>query len=113
MDKLAVHLHDTQALGLDNSAAVLQAGVRIHNASIGSLGGCTFAPGAAGNMATEDLVFLAYQMNYESGIDLPALWDVVYEVEKLIGRPNRGCIRAWWENEGKLREERPLRYPTP
>ena len=113
MDKLAVHLHDTQALGLANSTAALQAGVRIHDASIGGLGGCPFAPGAAGNMATEDLVFLAYKMNYGTGVDFPALWDVVYQVEKLIGRPIGGRIRAWWESEGKLQKEGPLQYPTP
>lgn len=113
MDKLAVHLHDTQALGLANSTAALQAGVRIHDASIGGLGGCPFAPGAAGNMATEDLVFLAYKMNYGTGVDFPALWDVVYQVEKLIARPIGGRIRAWWESEGKMQKEGPLQYPTP
>ncbi len=113
MDKLAVHLHDTQALGLANTTAALQAGVRIHDASIGGLGGCPFAPGAAGNMATEDLVFLAYKMNYGTGVDFPALWEVVYQVEKLIGRPIGGRIRSWWESEGKLQKEGPLWYPTP
>ena len=56
MSKLAVHLHDTQALGLANATAALQAGVRIVDSSVGGLGGCPFAPGAAGNLATEDLV---------------------------------------------------------
>ncbi len=107
MNKLAVHLHDTQALGMANSTAAIQAGVRIHDVSIGGLGGCPFAPGAAGNMATEDLVFLAYKLGLGTGVDFVALWDVVYEIEKLIGRKVGGRIRAWWESSGRLVEEGP------
>ena len=108
MNKLAVHLHDTQALGMANSIAAIQAGVRIHDVSIGGLGGCPFAPGAAGNMATEDLVFLAYKLGLGTGVDFVALWDVVYQIEKLIGRRVGGRIRAWWESSGRLSEEGPL-----
>jgi len=105
MSKIAVHLHDTQVLGLANTTAAIQAGVRIHDSSIGGLGGCPFAPGAAGNMATEDLVFLAYKLGLGTGVDFRKLWDVVYDVEKMVGRPIGGRIRAWWESEGKLSEE--------
>jgi hydroxymethylglutaryl-CoA lyase len=105
MNKIAVHLHDTQVLGLANTTAAIQAGVRIHDASIGGLGGCPFAPGAAGNMATEDLVFLAYKLGLGTGVDFQKLWDVIYNVEKMVGRPIGGRIRAWWESEGKLSEE--------
>jgi hydroxymethylglutaryl-CoA lyase len=112
MDKLAVHLHDTQALGLTNTTAAIQAGVRIHDSSVGGLGGCPFAPGAAGNMATEDLVFLAYKLGLGTGVDFVALWDVVEEIEKLVGRPVGGRIRAWWEAEGKLQDS-PMAIPTP
>jgi hydroxymethylglutaryl-CoA lyase len=105
IDRLAVHLHDTQALAMANTTAAIQAGVRIHDASIGGLGGCPFAPGAAGNMATEDLVFLAYKLGLGTGVDFAALWDVVAELEKMVGRPVGGRIRAWWESEGHFREE--------
>lgn len=105
MNKIAVHLHDTQVLGLANTTAAIQAGVRIHDASIGGLGGCPFAPGAAGNMATEDLVFLAYKLGLGTGVDFQKLWDVIYDVEKMVGRPIGGRIRAWWESEGKLSED--------
>jgi hydroxymethylglutaryl-CoA lyase len=105
MRRLAVHLHDTQVLGLANTTAAIQAGVRIHDASVGGLGGCPFAPGAAGNMATEDLVFLAYKLGLGTGVDFRKLWDVVYKVEEMVGRPIGGRIRAWWESEGKLSEE--------
>lgn len=98
IDKLAVHLHDTQALGLANTAAALYAGVRTIDSSIGGLGGCPFAPGAAGNLATEDLVFLAYKMGIGTGVDFKGLWDVIHYAEEIVGRPIGGRIRAWWES---------------
>jgi hydroxymethylglutaryl-CoA lyase len=107
MSRLAVHLHDTQAMGLVNTAAAIQAGVRIHDASIGGLGGCPFAPGAAGNLATEDLVFLAFKMGLGTGVDFPALWDIVADLETMVGRPVGGRIRAWWESEERLAEDGP------
>ena len=99
MDKLAVHLHDTQAMGLANATTALQAGVRIFDSSVGGLGGCPFAPGAAGNLATEDLVFLAYKMGLGTGVDFAQLWDVVYQIEGFVGRPIGGRIRQWWESQ--------------
>lgn len=99
MNKLAVHLHDTQALGLANATAALQAGVRIFDASVAGLGGCPFAPGAAGNLATEDLIFMAYKMGLGTGVDFDALWQVVLQTEKIVGRRVGGRIRAWWESQ--------------
>jgi len=98
MRKLAVHLHDTQALGLANAATALQAGVRIIDSSIGGLGGCPFAPGAAGNLATEDLVFMAYKLGLGTGVDFDKLWGIILEMEQWVGRPIGGRIRAWWES---------------
>lgn len=98
IDRLAVHLHDTQALGLANATAALQAGVRTFDTSIGGLGGCPFAPGAAGNLATEDLVFMAYKIGLGTGIDFSKLWPVVEMLEKLVGHPVGGRIRGWWES---------------
>jgi hydroxymethylglutaryl-CoA lyase len=98
MNRLAAHLHDTQALGLANATTALQAGVRIFDTSVGGLGGCPFAPGAAGNLATEDLVFMAYKMGLGAGVDFDALWQVVWEMEQMIGRPIGGRIRQWWES---------------
>ncbi len=96
--RLAVHLHDTQALGLANATTALQAGIRIFDTSIGGLGGCPFAPGAAGNLATEDLVFMAYKMGLGTGVDFDKLWSIVHELEGWIGRPIGGRIRPWWES---------------
>jgi hydroxymethylglutaryl-CoA lyase len=101
INKLAVHLHDTQALGLANATTAIQAGVRIFDTSIGGLGGCPFAPGAAGNLATEDLVFMAYKMGLGTGIDFNKLWEIVVEVEEWVGRPIGGRIRQWWESSNK------------
>ena len=98
IDRLAVHLHDTQAIGLANATAALQAGVRTFDSSVGGLGGCPFAPGAAGNLATEDLVFLAFKVGLGTGVDFAALWDVVRELEQWVGRPIGGRIRQWWES---------------
>lgn len=98
IERLAVHLHDTQALGLANATTALQAGIRIFDSSVGGLGGCPFAPGAAGNLATEDLVFLAYKVGLGTGVDFARLWEVVHELEKVIGRPIGGRIRQWWES---------------
>lgn len=70
---LAAHFHDTRGLGLANVLAALQAGVRRFDASLSGLGGCPFAPGATGNVATEDLAYMLEAMGWTTGIDLPAL----------------------------------------
>jgi len=101
MARLAVHLHDTQALGLANACAALAAGIRTLDASLGGRGGVPFAPGAAGNLATEDLVFLAHRLGYETGVDLAALWAGVRQAEALVGRRLGGRTRAWWDEAGQ------------
>lgn len=71
--KVNLHLHDTYGMGLANALAGLEAGVRSFDASVAGLGGCPFAPGAAGNIATEDLVHMTHELGYETGIDLELL----------------------------------------
>lgn len=102
MQKLAIHLHDTQALGLANASAALSAGVRAFDTSIGGLGGCPFAPGAAGNLATEDFVLMAHKMGFETGIVWDKLWPVVQQIEPIIGRRIGGRTRAWYESTCKV-----------
>lgn len=68
-----VHLHDTRGTGLANAAAALDGGARVIDAALGGLGGCPFAPGATGNIVTEDLVYLCERMGFPTGIDLDAL----------------------------------------
>ena len=71
-----IHLHNTRGLGLANSFAAYEAGVRIIDGAIGGLGGCPFAPGASGNSSTEDLVFMFEEMGVKTGIDLRLLFEV-------------------------------------
>ncbi|MFW6042342.1 MAG: hydroxymethylglutaryl-CoA lyase [Chloroflexota bacterium] len=101
IENLAAHLHDTQALGLANCSAALSAGVRTFDSSVGGLGGCPFAPGAAGNLATEDLVFLAYKMGLGTGVDFSKLWNAVALADELTGRRTGGRIRDWWESHAE------------
>ena len=70
LSRLALHFHDTRGTALANVAEGLRQGVRIFYSSAGGLGGCQYAPGAAGNVATEDLVYLLHGMGYETGVDL-------------------------------------------
>lgn len=97
-DRLSAHFHDTRALALANAWQALECGIRKFDASIGGLGGCPFAPGAAGNLATEDLVSLLHQAGFETGIDLDALLDVVGRVGELVGHPVGGRALAWLNN---------------
>ncbi len=73
---LAAHFHDTRAMGLANVVAAVEAGVRRFDASLGGLGGCPFAPGATGNIATEDCVYLLESIGLGTGIDIGALLEV-------------------------------------
>jgi len=68
-----LHLHDTMGLGLANALAGLEEGIRAFDSCLGGLGGCPYAPGASGNVVTEDLVFMLESMGYETGIDLAKL----------------------------------------
>lgn len=71
-----VHLHNTRGLGLANALAALEEGITTLDSSLGGIGGCPFAPGASGNIVTEDLVFMLQAMGYETGIDLSKLLEV-------------------------------------
>lgn len=71
-----VHLHNTRGLGLANVLAALEEGITTFDSSLGGIGGCPFAPGASGNIVTEDLVFMLEAMGLDTGIDLPALLKV-------------------------------------
>jgi hydroxymethylglutaryl-CoA lyase len=84
---LALHLHDTRGIGMANVLAGLRLGVARFDASIGGLGGCPFAgnPAAAGNIATEDLVFLCEEMGIDTGVDLEALIDCARLAEVVVG----------------------------
>jgi hydroxymethylglutaryl-CoA lyase len=79
-----VHLHNTRGLGLANVLAALGEGITTLDASLGGIGGCPFAPGASGNIVTEDLAFMLEAMGYHTGIDLEALMDVRKQVQAAL-----------------------------
>src|SRR5207237_9647812 len=80
------------ATGIPNSMAPMEAGVTHFDASIGGLGGCPFAPGASGNVCTEDLVHFLYAMGVEMGIDLDALIQTARYAQDVIGHPLPGQV---------------------
>ncbi|MHC4809086.1 MAG: hydroxymethylglutaryl-CoA lyase [Planctomycetota bacterium] len=90
MDRIALHLHDTYGTALANVQAGWEAGVRCFDASAGGLGGCPYAPGAAGNLATEDLVYFLERQGIATGIDLEAVFRAASLVSEVLGRPLPG-----------------------
>jgi hydroxymethylglutaryl-CoA lyase len=100
-----LHTHNTRAMAIPNILAAVDCGVTHFDASIGGLGGCPFAPGATGNVCTEDLVHCLHAMGYDTGIDLDQLIDTAQGVEEIIGRPLPGQVMkaGKWDR----------RYPLP
>ncbi|MFP3924252.1 hydroxymethylglutaryl-CoA lyase [Pseudomonas sp. W5-36] len=89
---LTLHFHNTRGLGLSNVLAAYEAGARRFDASLGGLGGCPFAPGASGNICTEDLVNLCDEMGIETGIDLPHLLTLSRRLPALLGHEMPGQV---------------------
>lgn len=87
-EKLAVHFHDTYGQALANILAVLECGVSVIDSSVAGLGGCPFAPGAAGNVASEDLVYMLDGLGLETGVDLQQLADAGSYICDFLGRPS-------------------------
>ncbi|HEX3465048.1 MAG TPA: hydroxymethylglutaryl-CoA lyase [Candidatus Elarobacter sp.] len=87
-EKLGLHFHDTRGTALANTLAALSCGVRIFDTSAGGLGGCPFAPGATGNCATEDLVYMLHGMGIQTGIDLTKLRAASRFIAERLGRPH-------------------------
>ena len=92
---LGCHFHDTRAMALANVYAAVQAGIRWFDSSIGGLGGCPFAPGASGNVATEDVVVMLQQMGLETGIDTSRLLEASDLATRLTGTAPGGRVREW------------------
>ena len=87
LDRVALHFHDTRGQALANVLAGLDAGVATFDASAGGLGGCPYAPGATGNLATEDLVYMLEGLGVETGVNLAALIEASRFIEPLVGHP--------------------------
>ena len=88
MAALAVHFHDTRGQALANLYACLEAGVRVADASVAGLGGCPYARGATGNVATEDVIYLLHGLGFATGVDLDALVETGRWISGQLGRDN-------------------------
>jgi hydroxymethylglutaryl-CoA lyase len=93
---IALHLHDTRGMGIANAMAGLEMGVTHYDAAVGGLGGCPFAAhkGAAGNLCTEDFVFLCEELGIETGVDLEALIESARLAEDIVGHPLPGSVKT-------------------
>jgi hydroxymethylglutaryl-CoA lyase len=98
-EKLALHMHDTRGQALANVLVGLELGIRTIDAAIGGLGGCPYAPGASGNLATEDLVYMLQPMGVATGVDLEKIWEAGRVAEAIVrrelpGRVHRAGLRS-------------------
>ncbi|WWL78836.1 hydroxymethylglutaryl-CoA lyase [Bacillus altitudinis] len=95
-DKIALHFHDSKGMGLANIYTALKAGITIFDASSGGLGGCPYAPGSSGNVATEDVVHMLHKLGIETNVDLPCLIKAAEWIEAKVDRtlPSH-CLRAF------------------
>jgi hydroxymethylglutaryl-CoA lyase len=104
LNKIALHFHDTRGTALANVLAGLDAGITIFDSSVGGMGGCPYAPGAAGNLATEDLVYMLHGLGIKTGVDLDRLVDAGALAEEILGKklPGRylqACLSSRKKNE--------------
>jgi hydroxymethylglutaryl-CoA lyase len=93
LERTALHLHDTRGTALANVVAGLSRGIRIYDSTSGGLGGCPFAPGASGNLASEDLLYLLARMGIATGVDGAALDRASDRIETVIGHPLPSRVR--------------------
>ncbi|WNG26968.1 hydroxymethylglutaryl-CoA lyase [Cystobacter fuscus] len=112
VESLALHLHDTRGTALANALVGLQMGVTTFDASIGGLGGCPYAPGAAGNLATEDIVYMLHGMGVETGINLDRLVEAGMVAQELIGRKLAGKFLQAALGEREKKASRRARSPV-
>ena len=91
-DKLAVHFHDTYGQALANILTSLDYGIATIDSSVGGLGGCPYAPGASGNVATEDVLYMLNGLGIETGVDLDAIVSAAWQISDVLGRPPRSKV---------------------
>jgi len=90
--QLRAHFHNTRNTALANAVAAVEEGVRILDGSLGGIGGCPFAPGAAGNVPTEDLIYMFNRMGFDTGIDLDAAVEGAHFIGGVLGRTTPGMV---------------------
>jgi len=91
-EKLAVHFHDTYGQALANILTSLDYGIATIDSSVGGLGGCPYAPGASGNVATEDVLYMLNGMGIDTGVDLEAIVAAAWQISEILGRPPRSKV---------------------
>lgn len=91
-DKLAVHFHDTYGQALANILTSLDYGIATIDSSVGGLGGCPYAPGASGNVATEDVLYMLNGLNIKTGVDIQKIIEAAWFISDVLGRPPRSKV---------------------
>ena len=101
-EKIAMHFHDTYGFALSNTLVALEMGIRNFDSSAGGLGGCPYAPGATGNMASEDIVYLCQKMEIETGVDLNKLIKASSRMLKILNKKSYSKVHNLQEIKGSL-----------
>jgi hydroxymethylglutaryl-CoA lyase len=102
MAHLAMHFHDTYGQALANLYAGMEEGVRVIDSAAGGLGGCPFAPGATGNVATEDVVYMLEGMGIATGVDMAKLLAATNDISRLLGRPPVSRVASALNAKGRM-----------
>lgn len=97
LDRIALHFHDTRGTALANVFAAWEVGATHFDGAISGVGGCPYAPGAAGNVCTQDLVHMFHEMGVATGVDLDAACEVGDLLEEVLGRPLPGRYHRYWQ----------------
>lgn len=100
-EQLALHFHDTKGVALANVVVGLEMGIETFDSSIGGMGGCPYAPGATGNVSTEDLVNMLHSMGIETGVNLEKLVESTYFMEKILDKPLNSRFATSFRNAKK------------
>ena len=90
--QLRAHFHNTRNTALANAVAAVEEGVRVLDGSLGGMGGCPFAPGAAGNVPTEDLLYMFARMGFDTGVDLDRAIEAAHFIGGVLGRVTPGMV---------------------
>jgi hydroxymethylglutaryl-CoA lyase len=91
-ERLAVHFHDTYGQALANILTSLEYGITVIDSSVGGLGGCPYAPGASGNVATEDVLYMLNGLGVQTNVDLEAIVNAAWFISDVLGRPPRSKV---------------------
>lgn len=102
----SLHTHNTRAMAIPNILAAIDCGITDFDSSVGGLGGCPYAPGATGNVCTEDLIHCLHEMGYETGVDLDALIETAHRVEEVIGYTLPGQVMKAGKSERRYQVPR-------